>query len=135
MKGNDNFIAVKQSDIYVGINDIYKSFFTKHIDQERRERLSRAFKLNEHNGTQAPIDKVFLVDKGHKNGPELHCVSKKGIIFILNRDKFLHNENSFVTILIARPNQVIRLYRWCHLYAQKSIIDNCLRNTRNHQNV
>ena len=50
-------------------------------------------------------------------------MTKKGIIFILNRDKFENHTNSFITVLIARPNQVIRLYKECGIIVPQSIID------------
>lgn len=48
----------------------------------------------------------FVVDKGHRNRPEIHSVTDTGIIVI-------HNQKSgkMVTKLIARPGQVIRYYK------------------------
>lgn len=47
----------------------------------------------------------FKVDKGHRNGPEIHVVTSTGIIIIYNaRTKVM------VTRLIARPRQIERLY-------------------------
>lgn len=47
----------------------------------------------------------FIVDKGHKNGLERHCVTENGVIIIYNAVS-----NKLVTKLVARENQVKRLY-------------------------
>ena len=48
----------------------------------------------------------FVVDKGHRNGPEIHSVTDTGIIIIYNK-----KSGKMVTKLIARPGQVIRYYK------------------------
>lgn len=40
----------------------------------------------------------FVVDKGHRNGPEIHSVTDTGIIIIYNK-----KSGKMVTKLIARP--------------------------------
>lgn len=45
------------------------------------------------------------VDRGHKNGSEIHVVTDSGIIEIYNTRTKKH-----VTDLIARPNQIRRVY-------------------------
>lgn len=47
----------------------------------------------------------FVVDRGHKDGPEIHFITDTGIIVI-------HNQISgkMVTKLIARPGQIRRYY-------------------------
>jgi hypothetical protein len=50
------------------------------------------------------------LDKNHPAGKELHCVTHSGIIFILNERKYELNIPCLITILLARPNQVKRLY-------------------------
>lgn len=47
----------------------------------------------------------FAVDKGHKDGSEIHIVTSTGLIVVFNR-----NSHKMVTILIARPNQISRYY-------------------------
>lgn len=47
----------------------------------------------------------FAVDKGHKDGSEIHVVTTTGLIVIFNR-----NTHKMVTVLIARPNQISRYY-------------------------
>lgn len=50
------------------------------------------------------IDK-FEVDKGHRNGPEIHEISDTGIITIYNK-----RTHKMITRLIARPGQIFRYY-------------------------
>lgn len=70
------------------------------------ERCERAKILEE---LKAPILSVggklciFIVDKGHKNGAEIHVITENGIINIYNR-----HSKKYVTGLIARPGQLMR---------------------------
>lgn len=116
---NKNFISVESYGL-IRKDYILSANATKHLN-ERSVRLAKAFELD----ANSVIDHCFLVDKGHRDGKEIHCVSSNGIIYILNRDKFLSNRNALITALIARPNQVKRLYRECNLFADKSILDKC----------
>lgn len=47
----------------------------------------------------------FIVDRGHKNGAEVHSITDNGIIIIHNLDS-----GALVTKLIARENQIKRYY-------------------------
>ena len=46
---------------------------------------------------------IFIVDKGHKNGVEIHVITENGIINIYN-----YYSKKYVTGLIARPGQLMR---------------------------
>lgn len=48
----------------------------------------------------------FIVNCGHMNGREIHTITEKGIIIIQNA-----RSKNIVTILIARPNQIIRYWK------------------------
>ena len=48
----------------------------------------------------------FVVDKGHRNGPEIHEVSDTGIVTIFNK-----RTHKLITKLIARPAQILRYYK------------------------
>ena len=134
IKENKNFKNVSLYNKNINVEDILNQQHTKHLDKSREKRLNLAIKLNEENGVQSTIDKIFVVDKGHKDGEELHCVSRKGIIFILNKYKYENNINSFITILIARPNQVERLYQDCNLKVDRRIIKYTQNNVANGYN-
>lgn len=116
-KENDNFLDVKPYR-FIPLKVIYEQKLTRHANFERLARLKLAGKLNAFSG----IDKVFLVDKGHEDGKEIHCVSRRGIIFILNEQKFLHNKSCLITVQIARTNQVLRLYKACNFYCPQRIL-------------
>lgn len=74
---------------------------TIHFTNDRNERIN--YIINEI-GVGTIIDS-FIVDKGHKNGEEIHSITTTGIIIIQNlRTKKL------VTMLIARPQQIRRYY-------------------------
>lgn len=126
---NKNFKSVELSDKRIKIKDLLNEELTGHLENERKIRFDMAVELNKHkNGSQAFIDKVFLVDKGHPDGPELHCVTEKGIIFILNESKYENNTKCFITVLLARPNQVVRLYKACNLEVPRCVLNGAFKN-------
>lgn len=118
---NRSFQSVKECKTNYNLSDVISSPATKHLS-ERNLRIRNALNLN--NG--AEVDKVFLVDKGHPNGAELHIVTDKGIIFILN-----NRTGKLITLLIARPNQVRRLYNACGQEPKKSILSRCRYHAEN----
>lgn len=111
IKDNSNFKSVElfdeEIDIYILLNNYG---FTVHALSDRYERIDKALELNKTNGRQTPFDRIFRVDKKHEDGIELNCVTKNGIIFILNEEKFRNWEGCIVTILLSRVNQAKRLY-------------------------
>ena len=74
-----------------------------HFSIERGERAKVLEEL------KAPILSVngklciFIVDKGHKNGAEIHVITENGVINIYNC-----YSKKYVTGLIARPGQLMR---------------------------
>jgi hypothetical protein len=63
------------------------------------------------------------IDRKHKNGTEIHVVTDSGIIKIYNARTRMH-----VTDLIARPNQIIRVYRARGQYAPNWLLDIAYEN-------
>lgn len=59
----------------------------------------------------------FLVDKHHKNGREIHCITNTGMILIFNEETKV-----LATILIARPEQIERYYNAISLKTPKYLI-------------
>ena len=51
----------------------------------------------------AKVVKIAVVNKGHKNGDEIHLVYNNGIVKIYNA-----NSRKFITVLIARVPQIER---------------------------
>ncbi len=73
---------------------------TLHV-VKRSQRLQIAQRLiNEEN---AKVVKIAIVDKGHKDGNEIHVIYNNGIIKEYNA-----NTHKFITVLIARVPQVTR---------------------------
>lgn len=75
---------------------------SKHYNRQRYKREKLINKCC--NGDGKIIDE-FVVDKGHVNGLERHCITDTGMIVIYNV-----NSGKLVTKLIARPNQIKRYY-------------------------
>lgn len=77
-------------------------FASIHYSTERQER--HAF-IQEYIGEGNIIDS-FVVNRGHPGGDEIHSVTDTAIIIIRNQ-----KTNKVITELIARPEQLRRLYR------------------------
>jgi hypothetical protein len=63
------------------------------------------------------------LDRGHKNGSEIHVVTDTAIIKIYNARTRKH-----VTDLIARPNQIKRVYNAKGQYAPRWLLDIAYEN-------
>ena len=68
-------------------------------DREAREQIINEIGIGE-------VVKTVVVDKGHRNGPEVHEITSTAIIVIYNQ-----RTHKMITKLIARPNQIRRYYR------------------------
>ena len=126
---NKNFKAVS---VYNGFSEKeFKNSGRSFHMNERTKRMDNVYKIEK----TPVIDKCFLVDKGHKDGQEIHVVTHCGVIYVYNFMKlFLRSNNALVTVMIARPNQIIRLYEACNLSVNNAIIENAKRNVRMHLN-
>lgn len=67
-------------------------------DRQRRSRIIAQIGMGQ-------VIKEVVVDRGHKNGPEIHKVTTTGLVVIYNQQTGI-----MVTILIARPNQIKRYF-------------------------
>lgn len=115
---NQNFESIEEYERTLSLSEILDKQ-TLHISKNRIFRFNKALELNDN----SEINKSFFVDKRHPNGPEIHNVSEKGIIFIINA-----KTKKLVTILIARPNQIKRLYMACNLKVPHKIIQYSINN-------
>lgn len=115
-KQNPNFISVEEYGEKINIARITR---TDHAAKERNARIKAALECV----GDATIDSVFLVDKGHPDGPELHCVLTNAMIVILNRGKYENGRPCLITVLFGRPNQVKRLYEAVGKRCPKEIVD------------
>lgn len=73
---------------------------SKHYTQDRKRR-EEIIKMI---GAGKEIKRT-IVDKGHKNGAEIHVLSSTGIVTIYNQ-----RSGKLITKLIARPGQIKRYY-------------------------
>ena len=71
-----------------------------HYTNDRREREALIQQIG-----YGYIVKTAVVDRGHRNGPEIHKISSTGIITVYNQRTM-----KMVTRLIARPGQIARYY-------------------------
>jgi len=85
-------------------------------DRAEREAIIRAIGIGN-------VIKTVVVDRGHRNGPEVHKITDTGIVIIYNQ-----RTNRMITKLIARPNQIRRYYR-----PEEVVPANLLRLAREHQ--
>ena len=122
-KENKNFLSVsKYTDLRKAQDEINTAKSTIHFSCDNRKSRKATAK---HIDTKPIVDNAFLVDKGHKDGMEVHVVTKTGLIFIFNNMKMALGLPSLITVLIARPNQVKRLYDACNISVSPSILESC----------
>ena len=72
---------------------------THGVNRSKRLQVAERLIIEE----SAKVVKIAVVNKGHKNGNEIHLVYNNGIIKIYNA-----NTRKFVTVLIARVPQIER---------------------------
>ena len=88
---------------------------SKHYNRQRNKRQRIIDRYT--NGDGKVIDS-FIIDKGHKDGVEIHSIIDTGLIII-------HNQNTckLVTKLIARPEQIKRYYKGLERHPPKWLLD------------
>lgn len=69
------------------------------LNRSKRLQIAERLIIEE----SAKIAKIAVVNKGHKNGNEIHLVHNNGIVKIYNA-----NTRKFITVLIARQPQIER---------------------------
>ena len=70
----------------------------------KNKRYNREKFIDEYLGNGRVVDE-FIVDRGHPNGAERHCITDNAIIIIYNVIS-----GKLVTKLLARPQQIKRYY-------------------------
>ena len=74
----------------------------------------------------AKVLKIAVVNKGHKNGSEIHVIYNNGVVKVYNE-----HTRKFITVLIARVPQVER-YNIKVTKTMKSKIESHIANGYNH---
>lgn len=75
---------------------------SRHYENQRNEREKF---IEEYFCNDGVMVDGFIVDRGHRNGLEVHSITDKGIIVIHNL-----NSGKLITKLLARPQQIKRYY-------------------------
>lgn len=129
IRDNDRFLSVERYNerLPFSLNEL-QSCASLHFKEERDIRKQNMDKVAKMHGKDK-IANVFLVDKGHENGAELHVVTFNGLIYVLNQGKAENRQtNALCTVLIARVNQAARLYEAVGLKAPAYVIEACRKN-------
>ena len=74
---------------------------SKHYTKDRQRREAIIVQI----GTGTVIKEV-VVDRGHRNGPEVHKITDTALILVYNQ-----RSGKLITKLIARPAQILRYYK------------------------
>ena len=69
------------------------------VNRSKRLQIAERLIIEE----SAKVCKIAIVNKGHKNGQEIHIVYNNGIVKIYNE-----HTRKFITVLIARVPQIER---------------------------
>ena len=73
---------------------------TSHaVNRSKRLQIAERLIIEE----SAKVIRIAVVNKGHKNGNEIHLVYNNGVVKIYNA-----NSRKFITVLIARVPQIER---------------------------
>ena len=73
---------------------------TSHaVNRSKRLQIAERLIIEE----SAKVIKIAIVNKGHKNGNEIHLVYNNGVVKVYNE-----NTRKFITVLIARVPQIER---------------------------
>ena len=73
---------------------------TSHaVNRSKRLQVAERLIIEE----SAKVVKIAIVNKGHKNGNEIHIVYNNGVVKVYNE-----NSHKFITVLIARAPQIER---------------------------
>lgn len=96
---------------------------SKHYSEEREAREAIIKKIG-----QGEVVASFRVDRGHRNGAEIHKITNTGIILIYNE-----RTGKMITKLIARVGQIRRYYKDGNAprYLIEKALDNTVKNNYN----
>jgi len=74
---------------------------SRHYTRDRQNREAIITQIGV--GT---VIKEVVIDRGHRNGPEIHKITSTALILVYNQ-----RSGKLVTKLIARPAQILRYYK------------------------
>lgn len=102
------------------VQKMTKNTTSKHWINDRVKRNELIEKI----GLGVEIKRT-VVDKGHRNGAEVHVISSTGIVTIYNQ-----RTGKLITKLIARPGKIKQYYR-----EDEMIPEELLKIAREHQRM
>lgn len=73
---------------------------SKHYSRDRKAREEVITQIG-----MGTVIKEVIVDRGHRNGPEVHKITNTALVLVYNQ-----RTGILVTKLIARPAQITRYY-------------------------
>lgn len=88
---------------------------SKHYKNQRNKREKL---IEDRLGGDGQVIDSFIVDKGHPMGEEIHEVRDNGLIIIFNK-----NSGKLCTKLLARKNQIKKLYQGVGKQAPKQLLE------------
>lgn len=101
-----NMFASSRKVATIALSEVVGSLPTMHMSYCRKERFNAYLDAND----GARVVATFLVDRGCREGLELHNVTANGFDFVLNQYKHEHGYPCFITALALRPGQMRNLY-------------------------
>lgn len=122
-----SFFVVGLNKKPVHIADIQGASLTKHA-KKRIRRINMTKQLMKAENSEF-IDRTFVVSRTDtsngisQNKLELHAVTRNGIVYVLDREKFINGESHIITVLVARPKQLTRLYCTIGLKVPNAIME------------
>ena len=90
---------------------------SKHYKDKRYER---EILIKKYLNGDGKVIRSFIVDRMHPKGAEIHSVTDNGVIIIRNL-----RSGKIVTKLIARPQQIKKLYNSVNKEAPAWLLDMC----------
>lgn len=90
---------------------------SRHYSTDRQERENLIKQIG-----MGKVIKVVTLDRGHKNGAEIHKISDTGIVTIYNE-----RTGKLITKIIARPGQIKRY--WENENAPKYLVNLAYEHT------
>lgn len=100
------------------IIEYIKKSYTIHLKNDRKERLNTYLSYMK-DEIRFVNGFCYLVDKGHKNGYEIHLLSEQGFLFVFN-----YKTKKLVTILAVSINQTKRINENIPEFLEKNIRSN-----------
>ena len=121
-----NYYSVKEMETPVSLTENLNARQTLHLLFERQARYKKALAFLEEDDF---VEHSFLVKRDENDEEQIHSVTHSGIIFIMSAARYKKGEPALVTVLIARPTQVKRLYNPCNLEMSEHLQDRCFRHS------